>query len=208
MTEYHIEPLLAGGYAILLVLIAVLLEWLARHSQKRSDRYNTAGFRFHHDRDAWECPQGARLERSEIDHKLRIVQYRAPADTCNVCSIKTLCTNSDRGRTISMPLEPWVHSAAARLQRGISLVLLTLAALFVAIELLRHGHGGEGWTLVGLLAGISLSGLSLAGRLRDHNLGPHRTHMGYEHEPKSKSQHSIPRKVKKLDLNNDLGRFV
>ena len=36
MKEYHVEPLLAGGYAILLVLIAVLLEWLARHSQKRS----------------------------------------------------------------------------------------------------------------------------------------------------------------------------
>ena len=173
MKEYHVEPLLAGGYAILLVLIALLLEWLARHSQKRSDQYDTAGFRFHHDRDAWECPQGARLERSEIDHKLRVIQYRAPADTCNVCSIKAHCTDSERGRTISMPLDPWVRSAAARLQRGISLVLLTLAALFVAIELLRHGHGGEGWTLAGLLAGISLSGLHLARRLRDHHVGSH-----------------------------------
>lgn len=181
MTEYHMEPLLAGGYAILLVLIAVSLEWLARHSQKRSDRYDTAGFRFHHDRDAWECPQGARLERSEIDHELRVVQYRAPAGTCNVCSIKALCTNSERGRTISMPLDPWVRSAAARLQRGISLVLLTLAALFVAIELFRHGHGGEGWALAGLLAGISLSGLSLAGRLRDHNVGPQGIYIGHEH---------------------------
>ena len=106
MKEYHVEPLLAGGYAILLVLIAVLLEWLARHSQKRSDQYDTAGFRFHHDRDAWECPQGARLERSEIDHELRVIQYRAPADTCNGCSIKAHCTNSERGRTISMPLDP------------------------------------------------------------------------------------------------------
>jgi hypothetical protein len=191
MKEYHIEPLLAGGYAILLVLIALLLEWLARHSQKRSDQYDTAGFRFHHDRDAWECPQGARLERSEIDHKLRVIQYRAPADTCNVCSIKAHCTDSERGRTISMPLDPWVRSAAARLQRGISLVLLTLAALFVAIELLRHGHGGEGWTLAGLLAGISLSGLNLARRLRDHNVGSQRTYMRDEHV-KSKSKHPIP----------------
>jgi hypothetical protein len=192
MKEYHVEPLLAGGYAILLVLIALLLEWLARHSQKRSDQYDTAGFRFHHDRDAWECPQGARLERSEIDHKLRLIQYRAPADTCNVCSIKAHCTDSERGRTISMPLDPWVRSAAARLQRGISLVLFTLAALFVAIELLRHGHGGEGWTLVGLLAGISLSGLSLVGRTRGHNAGPQGTYMGDEHELKSKPEHPIP----------------
>jgi hypothetical protein len=167
MREYHVEPLLAGGYAILLVLIAVSLEWLARHSQKRSDQYDTAGFRFHHDRDAWECPQGASLERHEIDHELRVIQYRAPADTCNSCSIKAHCTNSERGRTIFMPLDPWVRSAAARFQRGISLVLMTLAALIVAIELLRHRHGGEGWTLVSLLAGISVSGLRLAGRLRE-----------------------------------------
>jgi hypothetical protein len=172
MMEYHVEPLLAGGYAILLVLIAVLLEWLARHSQQRSDQYHTGGFRFHHNRDAWECPQGATLERSEIDHELRVIQYRAPAGTCNVCSIKAHCTNSERGRTISMPLDPWVRSAAARFQRGISLVLMTLAALIVAIELLRHGHGGEGWTLAGLLAGIGLFGLSLAGRLRGHDAIP------------------------------------
>jgi hypothetical protein len=191
MKGYHVEALLAGGYAVILILIAVLLEWLARHSQKRSDRYDTAGFRFHHDRDAWECPQGARLERSEIDHELQVVVYRAPAATCNGCSIKTHCTNSERGRTISVPLDPWVRSAAARFQRGISLVLLTLAALFVAIELLRHGHGVEGWILAGLLAGIGLSGLSVAGRLRDRDVGPLRISMGHDHELKSKSKHSI-----------------
>lgn len=189
MKAYHVEPLLAGGYAILLLLIALLLEWLARHSQKRSDQYETAGFRFDHERDAWECPQGARLERSEIDHGLRVIQYRAPAHTCNACSIKAHCTNSEHGRTISRQLDPWIRSAAARLQRGISLVLLTLAALFVAIELFRHAHGAEGWTLAGLFAGISLSGLSLAGRLRDHNVGPLGIHMGNEHELKSNSIH-------------------
>jgi hypothetical protein len=161
---YHIEPMLAGGYAILLVLIAALLEWLARHSQKRSDKYDIAGFRFHHDRDAWECPQGARLERSEINHELRVIQYRAPADTCNGCSIKAQCTNSERGRTISMSLDPWVSSATARFQRGISLVLFTLAAVIVGLELFRYGHGEERWALGGLLALIGLSGLSLAGR--------------------------------------------
>src|SRR2546421_13098072 len=41
------------------------------------------------------------------------------------------------------------------------------AALIVAIELLQHGHGGEGWTLVSLLTGISIFGLSVAGQLRD-----------------------------------------
>lgn len=78
-----------------------------------------------------------------------------------------------------MPLDPWVRSAAARLQRGISLVRLTLAALFVAIELLRHGHGGEGWTLAGLLAATGLSGLSVAAR--DHNVGLQGTYMRDNH---------------------------
>ncbi len=122
--EFHMELLLAGGYAILLLLIAMLLEWLARHSHHRSDQYDTGGFRFHHDRDAWECPQGTRLERREIDHELRVINYRAPAETCNSCSIKAHCTNSDRGRTLSISLDPWVRSAAGRFQRGISLVLL------------------------------------------------------------------------------------
>jgi len=192
MKGYHLEALLVGGYAVLLVLIAVLLEWLARHSQKRSDRYDTAGFRFHRDRDAWECPQGAKLERSDIDHELRVIRYRAPAGICNGCSIKAHCTNSERGRTISVPLDPWVRSAAARFQRGISLALLTLAGLFAAIELLRHGHGAEGWILTGLLVGIGLSGLSVAGRLRDRSVGPQGISMEHDRELKSKSKQSIP----------------
>src|SRR3954462_4893045 len=163
MMEYHVEALLAGSYAILLVLIAALLEWLARQSQKRSDQYDTAGFHFNHDRDAWECPQGASLERTEIDHALRVIQYRAAADTCNGCSIKAHCTSSERGRTISMALDPWVSSAASRFQRGISLVLLTLADLIVGIALLRHGHGAEGWMLGALLSIVSISGLTLVG---------------------------------------------
>ncbi|MDQ2899040.1 MAG: transposase [Acidobacteriota bacterium] len=159
---FHLEPLLAGGYAILLILIAMLLEWLARHSHNRSERYETGGFRFDDDRDAWECPQGTRLERSEIDHELRMIHYRAPAATCNGCSLKQRCTNSNRGRTISISLDPWVRSAAERFQRGISLVLLILAALIISIELLRHGHGTEGWALGGILALIGLTGLNLA----------------------------------------------
>ncbi len=160
--EFHVEPLLAGGCAILLILIAILLEWLARRSHERTNQYDTGGFRFDHDRDAWECPRGTRLERREIDHELRVLHSRAPAETCNRCSIKANCTGSDRGRTISISLDPWVRSAAGRFQRAISLVLLVLAAIFVCTELRRHGHGAEGWALGGLLAFISVSVLSLA----------------------------------------------
>ncbi len=107
------------------------------------------------------CPQDTRLECREIDHELRLLHYRAPAETCNSCSIKAHRTGSDRARTISVSLDPWVRSAAGRFQRGITLVLLVLAAVIVCIELLRHAHGVEGWALGSLLAFISLSVLSL-----------------------------------------------
>lgn len=168
--EFHLESVLAGGYAILLILIAMLLAWLARHSHQRSAQYDTAGFRFDPDRDAWECPQGTRLERKEMDHELRVLHYRAPADTCNRCSIKGHCTNSHQGRTISVSLDPWVRSAVGRFQRGISLILLVLAALIVFIELLRHGHGAEGWALGSLFALISLSSLHLVARLSEEDV--------------------------------------
>lgn len=170
----NLEPLLAGGYSILIILIAMLLECLARHSHNRSERYDTGGFRFDAGRDAWECPQGTRLERSEIDNELRVIHYRAPAQACNSCSLKERCTNSNRGRTISISLDPWVRSAVGRFQRGISLVLLVLAALIVTIELARelsrHGYGTECWALGGILALIGLAGLNLASSSRAGSL--------------------------------------
>jgi hypothetical protein len=151
VSVFHLEVLLATAYALTLVIIAAGLEWLAKHSHKRADRYHTGGFRFHRDRDSWECPMGIALIRAEIDQEWQIVRYRAPAHTCNSCQIKSRCTNSDQGREIAVPLDPWVHSAPLRLQRGISLVLLTLASFILAIELLRHGHGGETYLLGAVL---------------------------------------------------------
>lgn len=145
------EALLAAAYALVLVAIAAGLEWLARHSQKRADRYHTGGFRFHRDRDAWECPMGIALIRAEIDPERQIVRYRAPAHTCNSCQIKERCTHSDQGREITVPLDPWVQSAAVRLQNGISLVLLILASFILAIELLRNSQRSESYVLGAVL---------------------------------------------------------
>ncbi len=149
--QFHLEPVLAMAYAVLLMAIAAGLEWMAKHAHKRSDQYHTGGFRFHRDKDAWECPVGLVLIRSEIDYERGLVRYRAPAHTCNSCQIKSRCTHSDRGREIAVPIDPWVQSASLRLQRGISLVLVTLATFIVVIELFRHNHGPERWALVLLL---------------------------------------------------------
>jgi hypothetical protein len=110
--NFHIEPALVTAYAITLMIVATALEWFAKHSHKRADRYYTGGFHFHRDRDAWECPMGIALIRAEIDLERQTVLYRAPAHTCNNCQIKSRCTNSDSGREIAVPIDPWVRSAS------------------------------------------------------------------------------------------------
>ncbi len=150
----HLEPLLAASYVVFLISVAALLGWLARHSHRRADQYHTGGFRFHRDRDTWECPVGIALIRAEVDHEQNIVRYRAPAHTCNHCQIKSRCTHSTRGREIVISIDPWARSASVRLQLGISGVLLLLALLLVVIELFRHGHGVEGWIFGLLLAAL------------------------------------------------------
>lgn len=70
----HLEVLLAAGYAVLLLSIAVGLDLLARHSNARSERYRTAGFIYHPSHDAWICPEEQILPRTETDHERRLVR--------------------------------------------------------------------------------------------------------------------------------------
>lgn len=165
LAEFHLEALLAIGYALLLIVIAACMEGMGRHSHRRSGQYHTGGFRFHRPTDHWECPNGARLERAEIDNELRVIRYRAPAISCNGCAIKARCTDSDTGREISVSLDPWLSSAMGRFHRGISLALLVLAGLIIAIELLRHGHGTERWVLSTAVVIVSLLTLNLGRNL-------------------------------------------
>ena len=132
------EVLLAGGYALFLVVVAVGLDVTARMSASRSARYRTAGFRYDPHHDAWECPEGEYLPRVETDHDRRIARYRARAHVCNGCSAKGDCTDSSLGREIAQPIDPWPHSDVGRFHRALSVVLVALAALIVCVEALRN----------------------------------------------------------------------
>jgi hypothetical protein len=133
----HLEVVLALGYALFLGGAAFLLEFLARHSHKRSQSYANSGFVFFQDMDLWECPAGRQLTRADADHRRNIVYYRAPAEACNSCSLKNNCTDSNEGRLIEHRLDSWVESELRRFHRGISLVLLFLAALILVAEAVR-----------------------------------------------------------------------
>lgn len=57
------EVLMAAGYSVFLILTALGLEWIARHSHRRSEHLRIAGFKYHHQYDTWERPTGERLTR-------------------------------------------------------------------------------------------------------------------------------------------------
>ena len=162
------EAMLAGGYASALVLGALALEWLSAHTHRRSLRYRTAGFAYHPDHDAWTCPEGEYLWRHELDHERRLARYRARAHVCNACPVKERCTDSDHGRELIRPLDPWPHSEAGRFHRVISSMLVALAGCVLLVELARHHRPAEAAVLCALLSLCVLVGRFLLRDLRAH----------------------------------------
>ena len=159
MNGLDAEVVLAAGYALFLVATAGALDLLARHSHRRSERFRSAGFRYHPHLDAWECPEGEHLWPHEHDHERRLVRYRARPQLCNACPAKAGCTDSDDGREIVRPLDEWPRSEAGRFHRVLSLMLVLLAALLVSVELVRHRD-----PLELLLLGVVLLAVLAAGR--------------------------------------------
>ena len=157
MSGVHVEVVLAASYAIFLVGVAFILEFLARHSHQRSERYRNSGFVYLHDMDVWECPTNRQLRRTATDYQRRVVHYRAPADACNACALKSSCTDSDDGRLLKRHLDSWVESELRRFHRGISLVLLVLATLILIAETVRHGEPRELLLMVSLLVPVGIA---------------------------------------------------
>ena len=147
---------------------AFVLEWLSAHTHRRSLRYRTAGFTYDETQDHWECPEGEHLWPHEFDHERRLVRYRAKAHICNGCPRKAACTDSDRGREIVRPLDPWPHSEAGRFHRTISLLMVALAALILVVEAARHHEPPEAALLLGLVAAAALAARWLLRDLRAH----------------------------------------
>ena len=162
------ETLLAGGYSIALLVSAGVLEWLSAHTHRRSLRFRTAGFEYRAEHDAWVCPEGEHLWPHEFDHERRLVRYRARAHVCNHCPLKQRCTDSDEGREIVRPLDPWPHSEAGRFHRVIAVMLVALAGLIATVALARNHDAAEAGLLVGLLATSALVTRLLLRDLRAH----------------------------------------
>ena len=133
-----IEVFLSCAYAVFLVLVAFSLELAARYSHHRSKRVRLSGFRYHPHLDLWECPTGQHLWPVASDPYRRLNRYRAHAHVCTACSIKDLCTESDRGRELEHNPNSWLESEVQRFHRGMSLSILVLAALLLIFEMIRY----------------------------------------------------------------------
>ncbi len=162
------ETILAVGYALALIGTAFLLEWLSAHTHRRSLRYRTAGFSYDEQHDNWICPEGESLWPHEFDRERRLVRYRAKAQICNACLRKDDCTDSDRGREIVRPLDPWPHSEAGRFHRTLSLMLVALAVLVVVVAAARNHEASELLALAGVLLTALASAHWMLRDLRRH----------------------------------------
>jgi len=148
MSGVATESLLAAGYGLFLALVALGLDALAHHSHRRSELYRTAGFAFHEQIDAWECPEGERLHRIETDVGQRLARYRARGHVCNACPRKSDCTDSDDGREITRMLDPWPHSEAGRFHRGLAVAIVCFGFLVIAAAAALH-HGPADLAVLG-----------------------------------------------------------
>ena len=162
------EVLLAASYAGFLTCAALVLEWLSAHTHRRALRFRTEGFTYVATHDHWRCPEGEHLWPTELDRSLRLVRYRARAHICNACARKPACTDSEQGREIVRPLDPWPHSEAGRFHRGIGVLLVGLSALILVVELVRHHSAIEGALLLALLGLAGLAGRWLLRDFRAH----------------------------------------
>jgi hypothetical protein len=163
-----VEALLAAAYGGALVIAALLLEWLSAHTHRRSLRYRTAGFDYLPEHDVWVCPEGEHLWPHVFDEERRLVRYRARAHVCNGCAVKARCTDSDEGREIARPLDPWPHSEAGRFHRGLAVTLVALAMLVLVVGLVRNHAAVEIAALGALLAASCGVAWLLVRDLRSH----------------------------------------
>jgi hypothetical protein len=162
------EAVLGAGYAGFLVLAAVTIEWLSAHTHRRALRYRTAGFSYDAVQEHWKCPEGEHLWPHEFDTERRLVRYRAKAHICNRCPVKDACTDSDDGREVVRPMDPWPHSEAGRFHRGLSLVLIVLALLVLVAVGARHHELSEAALLLGVFGVAVAAGRRLLRDFRSH----------------------------------------
>ena len=171
MQSLSLEFVLMLGYAVLLGLLALLLEFAARHAHRRSLSISTIGFTYHADKDIWRCPEFHHLFPVFVDHAKATVIYRAPASTCNACKCKSHCTDSNNGREIERKTTGDLQYGMQRFHRAMSVTLFVLASVILIIEILRDNAVYPRVVLASVLMVFCMAVLRLSKGLLSRNKG-------------------------------------
>lgn len=127
-----VDPMvwLASGYGTFLLLVAHLLDRMARRTSRQVSHWRSGAFVYREDHDAWICPEDQWLWPQSFDPDHRVMRYRASPTVCNSCPVKDTCTTSDSGREISRSVDPWPSSESERFHRGIACTVAVLGGLW------------------------------------------------------------------------------
>ena len=132
MSGVATDSLLAAGYGLFLVLVALGLDALARHSHRRSELYRTAGF---------SLPRAAR--RLGVPGGREASVGSRPMCSCGWSATEPAPTSATRARartTAPIPtpaarsrglLDPWPHSEVGRFHRGIAVAIVCFGMLVI-----------------------------------------------------------------------------
>jgi hypothetical protein len=164
----NLESWLILGYVLAVLVGARVFEVLAMLHFRRARQYAERGFLYDQDGDQFECRQGERLTLHLVEPEGRLAVYRAPASSCNGCSMKASCTPHDEGRHIYRPLAAWAETDVGQFHRRLSALMFVVATALSLVGLCRWGgHPGTGMLLIVLLASVA----SVAGELRRGRAG-------------------------------------
>jgi len=156
----------AVAYGAFLLLVAHVLDHLARRTATRTSDWRSGGFTYHEDHDAWVCPEDQWLWPISFDPDNRVMRYRATPTVCNSCLVKDGCTTSEDGRQIGRNVDPWPNSEAERFHRGIACVVVVLGLVWPVAAMLQGRDSLELMVLAAAAAAIALGSWPLWSHLR------------------------------------------
>lgn len=172
MSTIELTAWLAGGYAVALLLIAYVIDLLAKRAHTANDDLQARGFVYHDDHDAWLCPEDQWLWPQSFDPDNRVMRYRGSPTVCNSCPVKDSCTSSDDGRELGRTVDAWPSSESARFHRGIACAVTVLAVVFPVVASFTVEHWTSQVVLLATALAIAVAGLPLWSHLRHTPVDP------------------------------------
>lgn len=166
MTEApQVAVWMVSGYALVLLVVAWLVDRMGARSSQRSAAWRTGNFVYHEKNDAWRCHQDQWLYPAAFDPEKRVIRYQGQHAICGRCPAKESCSPTPGPREITKAVDPWPHSEAGRFHRGIALAIAVIAFFLPALGLLT----AHGWTdvvvLLTVLVVVAAAGYPLARHL-------------------------------------------